>query len=254
MNKLKTLALVSLSLFCASALICTTRPFHVKAQGFENQYSKEKTVSLEQVKSVERYSILDNIKSGNIGENIEFKTETRIEELPYGTTEIGVDTIPKGTRELLVPGISGKAERTYLVKYVDGEKVEEAAYAENVIAQPVNETVNVGTGGVVYALDGTAYNYNYRIQMEATAYTYMPPWTTMTTATGETLRNGIVAVDPTVIPLHTKMFITGSVEYGLGQAEDTGGAIKGNIVDLAYMTYEECIQFGRRQMQVYILE
>ncbi|MBR2020829.1 MAG: hypothetical protein IJ939_00185, partial [Clostridia bacterium] len=52
-----------------------------------------------------------------------------------------------------------------------------------------------------------------------------------------------------------KMFITSdSWEYGLGVAEDTGGAIKGNIIDLAYMNYDTCIQFGRRQMQVYFLD
>ena len=118
----------------------------------------------------------------------------------------------------------------------------------------VDTIVNVGIGGTVTAKDGTVYEYNYRKQMEATAYTYIPGKTTMTTATGQRLRKGIVAVDPKVIPLHTKMFITGSVEYGLGVAEDTGGVIKGNIVDLAYMSYSECIQFGRRQMQVYILD
>ena len=91
--------------------------------------------------------------------------------------------------------------------------------------------------------------------MEATAYTYVPGLTTMTTATGATLAKGIVAVDPKVIPLHTKMYITSdSVEYGVGVAEDTGGAIKGDIVDLAFMSYDECIQFGRRNMWVYILE
>ena len=151
-------------------------------------------------------------------------------------------------------GASGKATRTYLVKYVDGKKVDEALYTEFTTQNPVNEVVNVGVGGTVTAKDGTVYEYNYRKQMEATAYTYVPGKTTMTTATGERLRKGIVAVDPKVIPLHTKMFITGTIEYGLGVAEDTGGVIKGNIVDLAYMSYDECIQFGRRQMQVYILD
>ena len=50
------------------------------------------------------------------------------------------------------------------------------------------------------------------------------------------------------------MFVTGSVEYGYCEAEDTGGAIVGNKIDLAYPTYDECIQFGRRNVVVYILE
>lgn len=198
-------------------------------------------------------TVLEGVSVVNV-DRIEYKTEIRTEEVAYGTSEIGIDTIPKGERQVVTEGIKGLAQRTYLVKYVNGKAADEAVYSETVLKEPVNEVVNVGVGGTVTAKDGTVYNYSYRKQMEATAYTYLPPYTSMTTATGQTLRKGIVAVDPKVIPLHTKMFITGSVEYGLGVAEDTGGAIKGNIVDLAYMSYDECINFGRRQMQVYILE
>ena len=64
-------------------------------------------------------------------------------------------------------------------------------------------------------------------------------------------------MDPSVIPLGTKMYIVssdGSVVYGLCTAEDTGGAIKGNKVDLYYDTRAECLKFGRRSVDVYILE
>lgn len=243
MNKLKTVALVSMCLLCAFVIVGTLTPSYV--------FALEQKVDNRDIPVVETISENEAEKEP---EKIEFETETRIEDTPFGTTEVGVDTIPKGTREVASAGICGKVSRTYLVKYVNGVKSSEALYTEFPVSDPVNEVVNVGVGGTVTANDGTVYSYNYRKQMEATAYTYLPPYTTMTTATGQTLRKGIVAVDPAVIPLHTKMFITGSIEYGLGFAEDTGGAIKGNIVDLAYMSYDECIQFGRRQMQVYILD
>lgn len=248
MNKLKTLALLSICLFCVAAIVGTLVPFYVQALDTEEMgrsvgnsivYEKEKIT-------------LDS--SATSGENVEFLTETRIEEIPYEVREVEVDTIPKGTREIVSKGECGKVRNTYLVKYVDGIKVDEALYTQFLMSSPTEQVENVGVGGVVTANDGTAYNYSYKKQMEATAYTYLPPYVTMTTATGATLRRGIVAVDPTVIPMHTKMFITGSYEYGVGVAEDTGGAIKGNIVDLAFETYDECIYFGRRQMQVYILE
>ena len=243
MNKLKTIALVTVCLFCAFALVGTLTPFYVFAQDVKSEQNS--------VSEIEK-AVMKAEKSDG---KVEFETETRLEDVPYGTTEIGVDTVPKGEKQVAKAGICGKVSRTYLVKYVDGVKVDEALYTETHISAPVNEILNVGIGGTVTARDGTVYEYNYRKQMEATAYTYLPPYTTMTTATGETLRKGIVAVDPKVIPLHTKMFITSdSIEYGLGAAEDTGGKIKGNIVDLAYMSYDECIKFGRRQMQVYILE
>ena len=231
MKIIKTMTAV---LCCLILISGTIIPFYADALNLEQESS----------------SVKDTSTAGKI----EFKLETRIEKIPYGTTENSIDTIPKGSRELVSAGVDGIAEKTYLVKYVNGKAVDEALYTEITLNAPVNEVVNVGVGGTVTAKDGTVYQYNYRKQMEATAYTYIPGKTTMTTATGERLRKGIVAVDPKVIPLHTKMFITGSVEYGLGVAEDTGGVIKGNIVDLAYMSYSECIQFGRRQMQVYILD
>lgn len=243
MNKLKTIALVSVCLLCAFVIVGTLTPAYVFATEQGNGISGVSVLAQEEEKEVK-----------DLIEKVEFKTETRIEDIPFGVTEVGVDTIPRGSREVASAGVCGEVSRTYLVKYVDGVKISEALYTEFPVSNPVNEVVNVGIGGTVMANDGTVYSYNYRKQMEATAYTYLPPYTTMTTATGQTLRKGIVAVDPTVIPMHTKMFITGSVEYGLGVAEDTGGAIKGNIVDLAYMSYDECIQFGRRQMQVYILD
>jgi 3D (Asp-Asp-Asp) domain-containing protein len=76
------------------------------------------------------------------------------------------------------------------------------------------------------------------------------------TATGTTARrnsNGYssVAVDPRVIPLGTKLYIEG---YGYGIAEDTGGAIKGNIIDVYFDSNSECINWGRRSVNVYILK
>ena len=65
--------------------------------------------------------------------------------------------------------------------------------------------------------------------------------------------NGIstIAVDPNVIPLGTKVYVSG---YGLAIAADTGGAIKGNIIDVFLNSHEECISWGRRQVTVQILE
>lgn len=60
-----------------------------------------------------------------------------------------------------------------------------------------------------------------------------------------------IAVDPNVIPLGTKVYVSG---YGLAIAADTGGAIKGNIIDVFLNSHEECISWGRRQVTVQILE
>ena len=71
------------------------------------------------------------------------------------------------------------------------------------------------------------------------------------TYTGTRARYGEIAVDPRVIPLGTKVFIPG---YGIAVAEDTGGDILGNRIDLCMESYDSCMAFGRRTVQVYILE
>ncbi len=72
-----------------------------------------------------------------------------------------------------------------------------------------------------------------------------------TTATGLRARKGIVAVDPKVIRLGTKLYIDG---YGIAIAGDTGGWIKGNRIDLCFDTLEECLRYGRRKIYVYLVE
>ena len=98
------------------------------------------------------------------------------------------------------------------------------------------------------------------IRCTATAYTSSPdetwPYSDGKTATGALCQVGVVAVDPDVIPLKSKLYIEtadGSFIYGYCVAEDTGGAIKGNRVDLVMNTKEECYNFGRRDVNVYIL-
>lgn len=83
------------------------------------------------------------------------------------------------------------------------------------------------------------------ITFEATAYT----WTGYRTATGTWPSRGTVAVDPRVIPLGTELYIEG---YGPAVAADTGGAIKGQIIDLYMDSEHECLQWGRRKVEVQI--
>ena len=72
-----------------------------------------------------------------------------------------------------------------------------------------------------------------------------------TTATGLRARKGLVAVDPRVIPLGTKLFIEG---YGEALAADTGGWIKGDRIDLCFDSLDECYRYGRRKIYVYLVE
>jgi 3D (Asp-Asp-Asp) domain-containing protein len=85
------------------------------------------------------------------------------------------------------------------------------------------------------------------MMMEATAYT----WTGNRTASGTWPAVGTVAVDPEVIPLGTRLWIEG---YGPAVALDTGGLVKGNIIDVYLPTEDECWAWGRRQVEVRVIE
>ncbi len=85
------------------------------------------------------------------------------------------------------------------------------------------------------------------MMMEATAYT----WTGNRTASGTWPAVGTVATDPEVIPLGSRLYVEG---YGEAVAEDTGGLVKGNIIDIYLPTEAECWQWGRRQVEVRVME
>lgn len=93
--------------------------------------------------------------------------------------------------------------------------------------------------------------FKQTIYVEATAYSRFDSTAGNRTALGTSVKRGIIAVDPDVIPLGTRVYIPG---YGEAVAEDTGGDIKGNRIDIAFDTYEEAQDFGRQSLQIYIIE
>ena len=94
------------------------------------------------------------------------------------------------------------------------------------------------------------YTYGRSIYVDATAYSAYDPGNGSYTARGTLLRRGIIAVDPSVIPLGTRVYIPG---YGEAIADDTGGAIVGNRIDIAFDSHEEAIWFGRQMLEIYII-
>ncbi len=89
------------------------------------------------------------------------------------------------------------------------------------------------------------------IHVYATAYSPMDPGLSLYTATGKFLRRGIIAVDPAFIPLGTHVYIPG---YGEATADDIGGSIHGNHIDIAFDTHEEALNFGHQSLDIYLLD
>lgn len=122
-------------------------------------------------------------------------------------------------------------------------------------APPVTNFPIIGENTITTP-DGEVLTYTGVMQAVATAYNNQDPGCTIYTAIGTLCRVGAIAVDPRVIPYGTRMYIVtndGKYIYGIAVAEDCGGSIKGNRVDLYFDTVEECYEFGIRDCTVYFL-
>ena len=207
--------------------------------------------------------------------------ELVVELLPYDTVRQADPDLPIGAEQVVQAGAQGVVSaRSRVVTDPDGS-LRITSMGTYVSQEPVTEVVSYGTrvtptaqsslsvtddvlthidagadgGGTLTTASGAQLTYTQVLSCKATAYTtQLQSW--KKTATGTTARVGAIAVDPDVIPYGTRMFIVsadGSITYGVATAEDCGGLIQGNRVDLFFDTYDECIRFGVRTCDVYLL-
>lgn len=176
--------------------------------------------------------------------------------IPYETWRWAEPRWERGYVGLLRKGREGKELRTIRATYEDGRLVRQIVVHRQTVEEPRAEIIGVGTRIVVRELETPAGTIRYTdvLDMEATAYYPGPEstgvWADGYTGTGVKAGHGVIAVDPSVIPLGTRVYIPG---YGIAVAADVGGAIRGHIVDLAFDTYREAMHFGRQRVKVYIL-
>lgn len=161
-----------------------------------------------------------------------------------------------GTEVVTQEGVPGEKIYSYEITYENGAEVSRRLVLEAVTVNPLPQIVECGTAKTVTTASGQVLRYTKRLECSATAYT-TEGYTNKINAIGNVARVGTIAVDPKVIPLRSKVYVTsanGKWDYGVAICEDTGGAIKGNIVDLFFDTLAECYSFGRRKCVVYVLE
>ncbi len=219
------------------------------------------------------------------------------EEIPYTTKTVDNPNEFMGYEKVLQAGVNGTTTRTYKLVNKEGVGVTAILIAET-RQEPKEEIIEVGTKKVTpesmtviegQTADGIPYSafpamaqnnsktviqgntaitpygefkFSKIINGRASAYeggvASNGIWAGQT-ATGRAPVYGVVAVDPSLIPLNSKLYIEStdggqSWIYGFCVAGDTGGAIKGNRVDLCYSTVEQCYSFGRRNCKIYVLE
>lgn len=200
------------------------------------------------------------------------KAETEVvilsEDVPYESVSVENNRLEKGTERVKTEGENGVKEIYYHRIWRNGEVIHEVQVDEIVVKAPVNRVVEYGTYvppiGYRGSIDRASLEGARMISMNASAYDLSYESCGKRpgdrgygiTASGMRAQRGVVAVDPKVIPLGTKLYIEsadGSFVYGYAVAGDTGGAIKGNRIDLFMDSYSECMQFGRRKVNVYII-
>ena len=172
------------------------------------------------------------------------KVASFIQPIDYQVERIPDDTLEKGISKVIAKGRDGKEQLTVEVSYADGEEIGRVELASAVLEEPENQVIAMLTQA---SRGGRAFEFNEAMVVEATAYTY----TGNRTATGTNPKVGTIAVDPRVIPLGSRVYVEG---YGFATAEDTGGAIKGKIIDVFLETEHACRSWGRKQVKIYVLD
>jgi uncharacterized protein YabE (DUF348 family) len=209
--------------------------------------------------------------SSVVGEGMKIKvirvthrTEFNEKEIPFETIVRTNGEIYKGIEKIISEGYNGKIREKVLITYHDGEEVSREVIEQQTIKQPQNRIVEKGTKDVLVTSRG-AVRFKKAVYMTATAYDATYESTGKhpgdpgygITRSGTKVRPGVVAVDPRVIPLGTRLYVKsldGSSDYGFAIAEDTGGAIKGNKIDLYFESPSDVRKYGKRKVLVYILE
>lgn len=188
------------------------------------------------------------------------------EEVPYKTVKKANSNMKQGQTKVVKAGKDGLVEKSYQVVYRDGKEVSRKLLGKKVVSKSVDKLVEYGTASMLLTSRGDNIRYKKCLVMSATAYDASYESTGKSpghpefgiTATGIRAKRGVVAVDPRVIPLGTRLYIEsmqkGVSSYGYAVAADTGGAIKGNKIDLFFETSKEVNNWGRRNVKVYILE
>ena len=205
---------------------------------------------------------VENINAVTI-KRVTYKTESSKEKIAYDTVKKNSDDVELGETKVKTEGKDGEKIVTREVKYIDGEKTSDKVVAEKTIKKPVDKVVLVGTKGAATSggagtftdSNGATVAYSQVLTGSGTAYTAPAG---AGTATGVRAYHGGVAVNPNIIPYGSKLYIVstdGSFVYGYATAVDTGGALMAGtaIVDCYYNTYDECVNFGRRDVNVYVL-
>ncbi|HAT4256527.1 TPA: hypothetical protein I9065_002950 [Clostridium perfringens] len=204
-----------------------------------DELNKQKEAVLEVIKENEMSLISHSVSVINSSSSIN-ELESAVSTLNQLIPQLNIDSVKEAANNS-VQAAKNKIESL---------KAEEAKKAEEVAKNNAANSSNTTSSNNSSSQPSSDGKYKKTLSMEATAYS----GGTLTAMGLKPVRDpgGIstIAVDPSVIPLGSKVYIPG---YGYAIASDTGGVIKGNIIDLYMNSHDECISWGRRQVTLHIV-
>lgn len=175
---------------------------------------------------------------------VDIKEQKEYEKVPFEITINEGDNLSKGETKVDQEGKDGEKEIIYELIYEDGKLVEKNLVSEKVVKSPTDKVIKNGIKEEIkVASRGSS---SRQMSVVATAYA-----TGTITSTGTKPKWGTIAVDPKVIPYGTKVYIP---KFNMTfTAEDCGGAIKGNKIDIYMGSETEAYSWGKRTIDIYIL-
>jgi uncharacterized protein YabE (DUF348 family) len=188
---------------------------------------------------------------------VEKVTDVVEEPIKFATVTKNDQSLEKGKQKVVTTGQEGLMEKKYEVILEDGKEVSRELISETKVRDKQDKVVAMGTKVIATQVSRSASapkSSGKEFYVNSTAYTANCNGCSGVTATGVNLKSNpnakVIAVDPSVIPLGTKVYVEG---YGYAVASDTGGAIRGNKIDVFFPSKSQAYQWGTRRVKVKIL-
>lgn len=184
-------------------------------------------------------------------------TEVVEESVDYGVITRKDDSLPKGEKKIVQDGKKGRIAKHYVVTLKNGKEVARKLIKTVVVEESQDKIVAVGTKEFTTTVSRSKDSSSgvRQFYVTASAYTANCAGCSGYTSTGINLHANpdakVIAVDPDVIPLGTRVYVEG---YGYAVAADTGGAIDGRHIDVFFPTKAQAYAWGVRKVLIKILE
>jgi uncharacterized protein YabE (DUF348 family) len=189
---------------------------------------------------------------------VEKVTDVVEEPINFAVISKKDSSLSKGKEEVITEGKKGVKSKQFEVIKENGKEVKRTLLSEKILKEKQDQVVAVGTKVLVAQVsrgrDESSSSGGRELYVSSTAYTANCSGCSGITATGYNLKRNpsakVIAVDPSVIPLGTKVYVEG---YGYAIAADTGSAIRGNKIDVFFSSMSQAYKWGVRKVKIRIL-